>query len=91
MAAFSEIADETFVRDLMVRGVPHLEISRYYQSQYPGVRGVSLRSVRRYCCEREIHRISNDELDEIVREHNTYPPLHYITLHIFNRSSTDGF
>ena len=53
----------------MVRGVPHLEISRYYQSQYPGVRGVGVRSVRRYCREREIHRISNDELDEIVREH----------------------
>ena len=69
MAAFGEVADEVFVRDLVIRGVSHREISDFYRSQYPHVRGLTERSVRRYCSERSIHRISNDELDVIVAEH----------------------
>ena len=69
MATFSEVADEVFVRDLVIRGVSHREISDCYRSQYPNVRGLTERSVRRYCCERSIHRISNDELDAIVAQH----------------------
>jgi len=69
MAAFGEVADEVFLRDLVIRGVSHREISDFYRSQYPQVRGLTERSVRRYCDERSIHRISNDELHVIVAEH----------------------
>ena len=80
MAAFGEVADEVFVRDLVIRGVSHREISDFYRSQYPRVRGLTERSVRRYCSERSIHRISNDELDVIVAEHirlygHSYAPI----------------
>ena len=69
MAAFGEVADELFVRDLVIRGVSYREISDYYRSQYPHIRGLTERSVRRYCNERSIRRISNDELDAIVAQH----------------------
>ena len=69
MATFAEVADEVFVRELVIRGVSHREISDYYQSQKPYIRGLTERSVRRYCHERSIHRISNDELDVMVAEH----------------------
>ena len=63
MATFGEVADEAFVRELVIRGVSHREISDYYRLQYQHLRGLTERSVRRYCHERSIHRISNDELD----------------------------
>ena len=69
MAVFSAVADEAFVRNLVTRGVSHGEISDIYRSQYPHMRGLTERSVRRYCNERSIHRISNDELDLIVEQH----------------------
>ena len=69
MAVFSAVADEAFVRNLVTRGVSHGEISDIYCSQYPHVRGLTERSVRRYCNERSIHRISNDEVDLIVEQH----------------------
>ena len=69
MATFGEVADEAFVRELVIRGVSHREISDYYRLQYQHLRGLTERSVRRYCHERSIHRISNDELDVIVAQH----------------------
>ena len=69
LAAFGEGADAVFVRDLIIRGVSHREISDFYRTQYPHVQGFTERSVRRYCNERSIHRISNDELVVIVAQH----------------------
>ena len=54
MAVFSAVADEAFVRNLVTRGVSHGEISDIYRSQYPHMRGLTERSVGRFCNERSI-------------------------------------
>ena len=69
MARFSQVADENIVRSLVWQGYTHDEISRYYQELYPGQRGMGSRSVRRYCGERDLRRLSNNDLDEIVEGH----------------------
>ena len=69
MALFSEIANENVVIGLIWQGYTHEEISCYYQELYPGIRGLGSRSVRRYCDERDLRRLSNDDLDEIVEGH----------------------
>ena len=69
MTVFSAVADEAFVRNLVIQGVSHEEITDIYRSQYPHMRGLTEISVRRYCKERSIHRISKDELDLIVEQH----------------------
>ena len=40
MATFAEVADKVFVRELVIRGVSHREISDYYQSQNPYIQGL---------------------------------------------------
>lgn len=34
-----------------------------------GLRGLTIRSVRRYCADRDIRRLRNDDLDEMVEDH----------------------
>lgn len=68
MASFSEVADEELVRCWVFRGASHASISKYYQDMHPGMRGLSTRSVRRYCSERGIHLITNAELEGMVRD-----------------------
>ena len=68
MAALNLIVDEDFVRDLVKRGVTYLTVAIYYKELYPNVRGISERSVRRYCNAHGIIRITNDEIDGIVGE-----------------------
>ena len=69
MALFSEIADETLVKRLIWQGYTHGEISCFYQQHYPDLRGLGSRSVRRYCTERNLRRLSDEDLDEIVSDH----------------------
>jgi len=64
MASFSEIADENFIAYMVYRGATHAAISRHYQDIYPGIRGLSVRSVRRYCKEKGIHLISTPEIED---------------------------
>lgn len=66
MAAFDSIADENFIRVLIWSGVSHKDISELYRAHYGNIRGLSERSVRRYCLERSVHRIEDDDLDVIV-------------------------
>ena len=66
--AFSEVADENLVRDWVFRGISHSEISDLYQEWYPNMRGLSARSVRRFCKDREIHRISSTEVRHYVQD-----------------------
>jgi len=53
----------------MVRnGMTHLEIANYYRQLYPDQRGLSERSFRRYCKTYNITKITDTELDNIVRD-----------------------
>lgn len=62
------VADINTVRELVRKGHTHLYISNYYQLLNPSTRGISERSVRRYCRAHDITRISDGELDELVQE-----------------------
>jgi len=47
----------------------HRETSEQLQAMYPGIRGCSSRSVRRFCYHHEIHRTSRlkeEQLDRVV-------------------------
>ena len=61
--------DEDFVRERISKGVTHSAISQELQQLYPGVRGLSERSVRRFCEERQILRrcpLTTEELEDCV-------------------------
>ena len=62
--------DVDFIRDLFLhQKKTHAEISDILKQMYPGEKGFSERTVRRYCLKNNIvrNRISNDELVEHVR------------------------
>lgn len=61
--------DVNFVRDLFLRRKKtHAEISNILKQMYPGVKGFSERTVRRFCLNNNIgrDRITTDELEEHV-------------------------
>ena len=61
---------EEEIRRRILRGDTLRNVSLFLQSALPGVRGLSIRSVRRFCQERRIHyrsHLRDDELDEVVR------------------------
>ena len=68
MASFARIADEDNVRNLIQRGVSYGQIAIYYQSLHPHATGMSSRSIRSYCNERNIKRITNEALQDLVRD-----------------------
>ena len=68
MASFARIADEDNVRNLLQRGVSYGQIAIYYQSLHSNVTGMSSRSIRRYCNEKNINRITNQALQDLVRD-----------------------
>ena len=58
------------IRSQVCSGDTHEEVSCYLQAMFVGTRGLSARSVRRFCSSRRIHYGSNmeeRELDEVVR------------------------
>lgn len=49
----------------------HNMLKNYLQQAYPGQKGFSIRSIRRYCSENDIHRTSrldNDDLGVVVSD-----------------------
>ena len=68
MASFARIANEHNVRNLIQKGVSYGQIAIYYQSLHPNATGMSSRSIRRYCNERNIKRITNEALQDLVRD-----------------------
>ena len=66
MSTFERFADENEIRHLVRIGQSHRQISTLYQQRYPGIHGLSARSVRRYCDVQDIHRVSDDELTDLV-------------------------
>ena len=61
-----------FVRDLVVtQGKTHSQVSLLLQEAYPGKRGLSSQSVRRFCLKNGIHaqnRLSNEELEHYTKQ-----------------------
>ena len=61
-----------FVRDLVLtKGKTHSQVSLLLQEAHPEKRGLSSRSVRRFCLENGIHaqnRLSNEELEHYTKE-----------------------
>ena len=61
-----------YVKDLVVtQQKTNSEISLLLKEAYPGRRGLSLRSVRRFCFKNGIHAqscLSNDELEQCTKE-----------------------
>ena len=61
-----------FMRDLVVtQGKTHSQVILLLQEAYPGKRGLSSRSVRRFCLKNGIHaqnRLSNEELEHYTKE-----------------------
>ena len=64
-----ENISKDFVKKLVYEGKSHEEISEILKATYPSiVRGLSVRSVRRFCSMNSIHRCKDSRLDEIVEE-----------------------
>ena len=61
-----------FVKDLVVtQRKTHSEVGLLLKEAYPDRRGLSLRSVRRFCLKNGIHaqnRLSNGELEQCTKE-----------------------
>ena len=62
---------ESDIRRRILCGDSLISVSLYLQSVFPGVRGFSIRSVRRFCEERDIHYRSylcDNDVDIVVRQ-----------------------
>jgi hypothetical protein len=61
---------ETFVRDKIEnQRWTHEELSESLRASYPGVKGFSVRSIERFCSDKDIHktsRLSTEDLDGAV-------------------------
>lgn len=60
--------DVDLVRDWRKKGLTYKEISIGLQQANPQVRGLSERSVRRFCKENGIEKIDNAEVDYVVED-----------------------
>ncbi|XP_070556173.1 uncharacterized protein [Ptychodera flava] len=58
--------DSAYIQSFLDNGKSHKYISCHLQSLYPNVRGLSERSVRRYCIKHNIQRLNGPELDRRV-------------------------
>ncbi len=62
------IGIEGYIREMVVvKKMTHENISDSIQQQYPGVRGLSSRSVRRFCHEHGIHSTSRLPQSDLIR------------------------
>lgn len=61
---------EDYIREKVVSEQwTHKKLSDFFQQTYPGEKGFSVRSLERFCSERDIHktpRIRSDDLDVAV-------------------------
>ena len=64
-----EAVDKEMVEQWVKEGHSYEWISDALTAMYPAIeRGLSARSVRRYCCKYNIKRLTDDQLDEVVQE-----------------------
>ena len=71
MAAIESLLDREIVRELVKNGHRTFEeISEILQEEFPNKRGLSVKSLKRYCHMHEIKRrqnVADNELDEVVK------------------------
>ena len=69
MSAMDSVAGaETAIRRMvLVDGRTHQEVSEELLMLYPGMKGLSSQSVRRFCAKHDIHRTSRLEAQQLVR------------------------
>ena len=65
-----DLLDPKEIQNYIDQGLTHAQISEILQEQYPGHRGLSTRSVRRYCAKEDIHwtPVTDGELREAVQQ-----------------------
>ena len=68
MATFAEVVNEAEIRYIVERGVTHCQIAIHFQNIYPNVRGISERSVRRYCKLLSIRHLSQEVVNLMVSD-----------------------
>ena len=66
MASLKEYVDEDFTQDFLQRGYSYKQMSDYYQSLNPAVRGLSARSFRHNYKLNNLTRLSDDGVTGIV-------------------------
>ena len=66
------LVSEALVRDLVLKRYTHKQISEYLKYLIPSTRGISARSVERYCAIHNIHyrnkNITSEEVNSIVAD-----------------------
>ena len=72
MAELESLVSEALVRDLVKKKYTHRQISDYIKTLTPSTRGVSPRSVERYCAVHNIHyrnkNITREEVNSVVAD-----------------------
>ena len=63
MASLQTLVDVEEIRGMIQRGLSHLQISGHLKELYPDQRGISERSVRKYCKRNRITKITDHELE----------------------------
>lgn len=63
-----EAVNRDDVKVMVHKGMTHKQISAELQIRFPGIRGLSERSVRRFCEKYGIHKPRGLELDRLVEE-----------------------
>ena len=59
--------DPSEVGEMILSGNTHREISEEFTRRYPAAKGLSERSVRRFCQEHSFHKPRGEDLNAIVR------------------------
>ena len=67
MAIFDTIANRNTVEYLVKGGATHESVANIYKNLFPATRGISARSVRRYCKYHNITRLQDEEIEGITR------------------------
>ena len=63
---FDNLVEVEYIQNLVIQGHSHESIATHLSVLHPGVRGLSARSVRRFCYNHNITKLSNDEIDGLV-------------------------
>lgn len=56
------------VTDMLLQGMSHKYISNVYSHRFPSKKGLSERSVRRFCKKHSLHKLNGTDLDNIVKK-----------------------
>ncbi len=56
------------VGEMVLRGMTHREISEEFKGRFPNMKGLSERSIRRFCQKHGLHKPRGADLDAIVKD-----------------------